>query len=573
MFILNGFSQTHPMVEPPHWWTNMPTYELMITLHQEQIGEWTPSIHEKSLRLKEVIPCSNPNYLILSLNWDATFKPSTITIQLAKNGQIMEIPYTFNARDRTFKPAGLESSDAIYRITTDRFANGDSENDRALQGNVNRKDPQARHGGDLKGVLDQLEHIRSLGMTAIQLDPVQKNEGAETSYNGKQISSHFELDPRIGDSITYRRLIQKLHRQNMKIVQNANFSTVSINHHFSLDPPFPSWFDAENKASGRLEIGMRQWHSSDPVLINYITQASLWIMEEYHLDAIRLGSCSRMDPSLVEQLTKQLTLAYPAVTIFSEKEPADDLEFSSQSKPFDLLKKNDCGLQIQSNDAFQQVVNQLFSATGEQLTTVQNLYQWMIENEKQKDPNGSILFVDNALLPRYYDPKDKKLEKWKMGLAVLATSRGIPSINAGTEILIKQNKRNPLIQQDFPGGWNKDRKNKFTKKGRKKKEEEAFRYIQRLITWRAKNQAIIRGTLVAYPPQDAAYSYFRRYGEQLVMVTMNTDTKSQSVNLEAWMNTIRGYRTARDIFSGIEYPLSSKWELQGLECRVLELER
>lgn len=559
----SAFTQVQPRIEPPHWWTNMPTYELMIVIHQDNIGEWTPSIQEKSLRLKEVMPCPNPNYLFLKVNWDATFKPSTITIQLKKNGQIMEIPYSFKARDRGFKPGGLQASDVIYRITTDRFANGDPENDHALQGKVNRKDPLARHGGDLKGILDHIDYIRALGMTTIQLDPVQKNEGSETSYHGKHISSHFELDPRLGDSTTYRRLIQRLHRHDMKIVQNVEFGTVSSNHHFRMDPPFPSWFDmASNQKMG----AVWQWHLHDPVLQQYLAQTFMWWMEEYHLDALRMGSCEKTTQPGLKNLTDQLQNAYQRVTIFSEQEPAAGSEMTREPE-------NDCGLSIQSNEAFQQTIRQLLAPSDNQENGVINLYQWMVENEKQEDSNGSILFVDNAHLPRYYDRKDKKLEKWKMGLAVLATSRGIPSINAGTEILIKPNKRNPLIQADFPGGWKRDRKNKFTKEGRKKHEEEAYHYMQRLINWRVKNQAIIRGTMVAYPPQDAAYTYFRRYGEQLVMVIINTDNKSQSVNLEPWMNTIRGYTKAADIFSGKEYPLEGIWELDGLESRVLELER
>lgn len=565
----SAFSQGLPLIEPPHWWTNMPSYQLMIMLHQEKIGEWTPSVQEKSLRIKEVIPCPNPNYLFLTLNWDATFKPSTITIQLEKNGQIMEIPYTFKPRDRTFKPGGLQSSDAIYRITTDRFANGDSDNDRALRGKVNRKDPLARHGGDLKGILDNADYIRGLGMTAVQLDPVQKNEGSDRSFDGNQISSHFELDLRLGDSTTYRRLIQKLHRHDMKIVQELNFMTVSTNHILVKDSPFTSWFHKNNEASKSPEDDVQKWDVRDPILMNYLTQLSWWWIEKYHLDALRISSCTEVDPTVLEHLTDHMTSAYPGLTIFSEREAGD----SPVSLPIHLENKSDCGLPIQSNDAIQQVVNQLYTTAGDQFTGVNNLYQWMAENEKQKDPNGSILFVDNAHLPRYHDRKDKKLEKWKMGLAVLATSRGIPSINAGTEVLIKPNKRDALIQADFPGGWKRDRKNKFTKEGRKKNEEEAYYYMQRLINWRVKNQAIIQGTLVAYPPQDAAYAYFRRYGEQLVMVVINTDKKSQSVDLEPWMNTIRGYTMAKDIFSGKEYPLEGIWELDGLESRVLELER
>ena len=105
---------TEPLrVEPPHWWTNMPENELMITLHEAGIGTWTPEIREKSVRLKEVHPCPNPNYLFLTITWDAVFKPGTISIRLRKDGQVREIPYTFKGRDLTFRPGGLQPADAI----------------------------------------------------------------------------------------------------------------------------------------------------------------------------------------------------------------------------------------------------------------------------------------------------------------------------------------------------------------------------------------------------------------------------------------------------------------------------
>lgn len=563
-------AQVSPHIEPPFWWTNMPANELLIILHEEGIGEWNPSVREKSVRLNEVLPCANPNYLLLKLHWDAVFKQSTIIIRLEKEGLIREVPYVFRNRDRTFKPMGLTPADAIYRITTDRFANGDPGNDRILSDNVNRKDPLARHGGDLQGVMAHTDHIRSLGMTAVQLDPVQKNEATDRSFSGQTITSHFEVDPRLGDSTIYRQLIGKLHRQELKIIQEMIYPWVSEQHHFVQDPPFPSWKESGQTGSFREETGRYSWRINDPVLTTYLTQMSMWWMEAYHPDALCIPACSQIDPSFVEQLTEQLAKAYPGVTVFGEAmSDAGSAERSQVGASGRAL----CPISIHGNLLFHQAIDELFSREGEKHSGVEGLYNWMVENEKQKNPDGSILFVDNAHLPRYFNRRDKKLEKWKMGLAVLATVKGTPSIYSGTEILVNQSRKNTSIRQDFPGGWNRDRKDKFTKEGRKKNEEEAFRYLQRLMTWRSKSQAIIRGTMVAYPPQKSVFAYFRRYGEQLVMVIINTGETDGSAQLDPWMDTLRGYTVSRDIFSGKEYPLTGSWSMKGLECRVLELER
>src|SRR2546423_11748651 len=69
------------------------------------------------------------------------------------------------------KPARPWSDDILYFVLVDRFADGDRGND----ANVDRKAKGAFHGGDLKGLLAQLNEIASLGVTAIWVNPLVKN--------------------------------------------------------------------------------------------------------------------------------------------------------------------------------------------------------------------------------------------------------------------------------------------------------------------------------------------------------------------------------------------------------------
>ena len=66
------------------------------------------------------------------------------------------------------KPARPWSDDILYFVLVDRFADGDPGND----ANVDRKAKGAFHGGDLKGLLAQLDEIASLGVTAIWVNPL-----------------------------------------------------------------------------------------------------------------------------------------------------------------------------------------------------------------------------------------------------------------------------------------------------------------------------------------------------------------------------------------------------------------
>ena len=89
----------------------------------------------------------------------------------------------------------------------DRFANGDASNDIVpgmLEAKVDRNDPFARHGGDLKGIENHLDYIVDLGVTSIWLNPIQENDMKEGSYHGYAITDYYQVDRRFG-SVRIRR--------------------------------------------------------------------------------------------------------------------------------------------------------------------------------------------------------------------------------------------------------------------------------------------------------------------------------------------------------------------------------
>src|SRR6185436_18943225 len=96
--------------------------------------------------------------------------------------------------------------------------------------------------------------------------------------------------------------------------------------------------------------------------------------------------------------------------------------------------------------------------------------------------------------------------KWKQAITLLLTTRGIPQLYYGTEILMK-NFSNPdgLVREDFPGGWASDSANKFTAAGRTPKENEAFNYVKTLANWRKNTPVAYEGKLMQFVPDDDMY--------------------------------------------------------------------
>src|ERR1700754_3073507 len=117
-----------------------------------------------------------------------------------------------------------------YFVMADRFANGDTENDRGgLTGDRSTHgfdDTNRRyyHGGDLRGVIDKLDYIERMGTTAIWLTPSFKNRpvqgtGANESagYHGYWITDFTQIDPHLGTNADMKRLIDLAHRNGMKV--------------------------------------------------------------------------------------------------------------------------------------------------------------------------------------------------------------------------------------------------------------------------------------------------------------------------------------------------------------------
>jgi glycosidase len=128
--------------------------------------------------------------------------------------------------------------EVIYFLLPDRFANADTSNDRGgLKGDrlVTGFDPTSKtfyHGGDLAGVLAQLDYIQALGATAIWLAPVFKNKpvqgapGHESAgYHGYWVTDFTRVDPHFGDERQLHALVDAAHARGMKV-----FLDIIANH-------------------------------------------------------------------------------------------------------------------------------------------------------------------------------------------------------------------------------------------------------------------------------------------------------------------------------------------------------
>lgn len=126
----------------------------------------------------------------------------------------------------------------FYFVMPDRFANGDTANDRGgltgsrLDTGYDPTDKGFYQGGDLKGLTDRLDYIKGLGTTAIWLAPIFKNrpvqgtgKDASAGYHGYWITDFTQVDPHFGTNADLSKLIDRAHAKGMKV-----FFDVITNH-------------------------------------------------------------------------------------------------------------------------------------------------------------------------------------------------------------------------------------------------------------------------------------------------------------------------------------------------------
>jgi alpha-amylase len=121
------------------------------------------------------------------------------------------------------------TDESFYFVMADRFANGDTGNDQGGLGAdplVSGFDPTRKgfyNGGDLKGLLSQIDYIRGLGTTSIWLTPsfknkaVQLEDGPSAGYHGYWITDFTQIDPHLGNNQDLRALIDAAHVRGMKV--------------------------------------------------------------------------------------------------------------------------------------------------------------------------------------------------------------------------------------------------------------------------------------------------------------------------------------------------------------------
>ena len=144
------------------------------------------------------------------------------------------------------------------------------------------------------------------------------------------------------------------------------------------------------------------------------------------------------------------------------------------------------------------------------------------------------------------------MNKYRMGINLLFTLRGIPQLYYGTELWMKNFKdpNDGMVRLDFPGGFPGDAIDKRVVSGRNATEDMAFNYVKTLANFRKTNTALQTGRLMQWLPIDGVYVYFRYDQSSTVMVVFNTSNKTKDILLSQYAERTKGFSSYIGVATG-----------------------
>ncbi len=583
--------------EPAFWWSGMKNPELQLMVYGENIASFRPSVSYPGVKLKSSVALESPNYLLVYLDVENA-QPGTFDITFTKDKKQIKMPYELKARkEDACKIKGFDSSDVLYLIMPDRFANGDPSNDNLVMKTTyktDRNDPSARHGGDLAGIEKHLDYIEDLGVTAIWLNPVLENDMQGGSYHGYATTNYYRVDPRFGTNEDYVRLIDKTHAKGMRVVMDMIFNHCGSDHVWMKDVPSKDWFnnldkyvetshvkevyfdpyaseyDTKRMVDGWFVPSMPDLNQRNPHVATYLIQNSIWWIEYSGVDGIRQDTYPYADYKMMVDWCNAIYREYPDYNIVGEAWMNQTMGTAFWQKDSKLNERGNTMLKSVMDFRLMGLSHSAFfgDAGG-----MQALYEHLAYDYAYADIYNVLRFLDNHDTDRFLPAMPEKLDAFKQGIAFMLTIPGIPQFYYGTELLMNGTKQkgDGYIRLDVPGGWPGDAVNQFEASGRTDIQNEAWNYMQKLLKWRKGNEVIAKGKMKHFVPQNGVYVYARNLNGKQVVVIMNGNAKESVLPLDRYDEILKGYTSGKDVITGKVVSLQKELTLGAKDVLVLEL--
>lgn len=602
IFSLSGYSQIE-RTEPPFWWADMKKSEIQILFYGKNIADYQVSLQEQ-VPVTGIIKTKNPNYLFVSVETEG-LEPGLLHFDFQKkNEKKFTREYQLRARkENSSLREGFSSSDVIYLLMPDRFANGNPDNDsvEGLSETSDRKEKGGRHGGDIQGIIDHLDYLDDLGITAIWSTPLLEDNDPNYSYHTYAQSDVYRIDPRYGSNEDYKALASEMHKRDMKLIMDYVTNHWGTQHWMIKDLPTYDWinqFPGYEQSNYKMETqfdphashrdhkycvdgwfvkSMPDLNQKNPLVLNYLTQNAIWWIENADLDGFRVDTYSYNDKKGIAKWTKAIMEEYPNFNIVGEVWLHDQAQIAYWQKDSKIGAIQDYNTHLPSVMDFtlHNAVETMFAEEGGWSSGLTKAYNNFVNDFLYPDINNLLVFMENHDTRRFNEIYDQDPDTYKLALTLIATTRGIPQLYYGSEIGMRGKKEegDGDIRRDFPGGWKGDQQNAFLASERTKEQEEFHKFTKKLLNWRKSAEVVHHGNLTQYIPHNNVYVYFRTLKDQNLMIILNNNEEAQTFDFKRFAENIDGATSGTDVLTHKKINLAETLQIDGKTPMVIEFNK
>ncbi|MEW5906265.1 MAG: alpha-amylase family glycosyl hydrolase [Elusimicrobiota bacterium] len=429
--------------------------------------------------------------------------------------------------------------ETIYLVLTDRFADGDPSNndiygDEYVPGNL-----RYYQGGDFRGLMDNLGHIKDMGFSAVWITPpvmqppgryVNSSETYDAAgYHGYWGWDFSRIDPHLeSPGASYSDLIKRVHSKGMKLVQDVvpnhahggdthpsvkwhadNGKVRGLGLEFDYHADDKGWFTRE----GPVLADLLDFNDSNPAVVKWLTDVYLKY-QAMGVDAFRLDTVVWMSDDFWRHFTGALHAAKKDFFIFGEAWTRDD---------FGMLARY-------SNLAEGDPMNSAMSLLDMPLSSMgtwgpmEEVFKGgdyskadavFAHDHKYKDATYLVTFLDNHDKPRFNGTGEEgqgtpaSAEQYFDALNFYFTVRGIPCVYYGTEVRMA-------------GGNDPDNRRMLGAGGiNKAKGDPVYHHLKKLNAMRRSAAPLRRGAQTLISSSKDSYVFRRDYAGETAVVLLN----------------------------------------------------
>lgn len=525
---LGAQAPTVSKVEPPNWWGNHSINPVRLLVRGANLGG--ARFVCPKLTCSRATTNATGTYAFVDVTIPAGAQPGAYPLTIRTAGGSASVPFTVSAPlAAAGRFQGFGSNDVMYLIMPDRFANGDTTNDRpsGQADLIDRAKGRYYHGGDLAGVRQKLPYLKQLGVTAIWMTPLYDNNNELnrkevydgqpiTDYHGYGATDFYNVEEHFGTLAEFRSLVDAAHAHGIKVVFDMVANHTGPYHPWVKDAPTPTWFHGteanhpnndwqtwtipdpnataemrRNALDGWFVNILPDLNQDDPEVARYLIQNTLWWVGVSGMDGIRQDTWQYVPNRFWRDWMAAIKRQYPTLMVVGEVldgDPAHVAYFEGSHVDTDGVRTGvdrmfDFPLHFAIRNAFGQ---------GQ---SIRQVAQMLAHDRLYDNPSSMVTLLGLHDVQRFMNERGATAAGLKLAYTLLFTVRGTPMLYYGDEIALPGG-NDPDNRRDFPGGWRADARNAFDAAGRTAEQQDVFAHVQKLLALRAQRPDL-RGTKTA----------------------------------------------------------------------------